>query len=92
MTGTWDEINEQDLIDGDDWDLAGWRDDGFDDNLQLPDQELAEGELGCTASRIFLAEGSLLSTIKSYYEEETDWIFAFDWESSIEVESGWKRW
>ena len=87
--------NESDLVDISEWDFAGWRHESeFEDlsEIQIPVNDLAPGELGCTASRIFSATGGLLSLIERYYPQEVNQIRKFDWTQRYKVKSGWKKW
>ena len=87
--------NDSDLVDTSDWDFAGWRHESdFEDiqEIQIPENVLAPGELGCTASRIFSATGGLLGLIEKYYKKEVNQIRKFDWTQRYKVQSGWKKW
>ena len=58
----------------------------------MPEQINTPNQLGCGAARVFLAHGSLSSTIASYYPDEVTWIYKHDWDEDYDVQSGYKRW
>ena len=84
-------VNQEDYVSIYGWDFAGWRNDFDLDEFAVPTQELRDGELGCSASRILTATGGLLPLIKKYYPDETDWILKHDWTNIYQVKSGWKK-
>ena len=86
-----DDSSRRDKINTNDFDFAGWRNE-FDIDVPTPKQELESNEVGCVATRIFFAHGNLLSTIKSYFPDEVDWILKFDWQKSHDVYAGWRSW